>query len=395
MEQITAALITNYYYFLICIGVFAIGDFIGIFTKAKISSIFVALLIFLVGFLTGVFPSNLVDLAGITEFGKIASGLLVFHMGTMINWEQLKQEWRTVVTTILSMVVVAVAVVCVIPLIGRENAIVAIPVLNGGMISTKIMVDAASEKGLATVAALGMILYAIQKFVGSPPASFFGMKEAHKIVAEFRENKGKTADKVVGDAKVKQTFYQKHAKYFTDFSCIAIGAFFAWVAFALGALTPISYSIWALMFGAFVSFLGIVPVRIMEKGKASGILSMAVFASIIPSLAKIKLEELISLAGISLIIFAAILVGIFVCFYVLPGWKISKSKNLAMGIAMGQLLAFPATFLISKEIAQAVTDDEAEQEAILDKIMPAYVVSGIVSVTILSVFVAGFLEKMI
>jgi len=116
---------------------------------------------------------------------------------------------------------------------------------------------------------------------------------------------------------------------------------------------------------------------------------MALFASIIPSLAKVSLPDLLELGWQTLVIFAAVMAATYLFMYVLPGWKIVGSKNLAVGIAMAQLLGFPATYLVSNEIATAVAQNEEEKKIILDKIMPAYVVAGFVSVTSLSIIIAG------
>lgn len=385
----------QFFNFMIIVGIFAIGDYLGIITKAKLSAVFVALVIFLVGFLTGILPPQIVEFAGLTTFANLAGALVVFHMGTMINLQQLRQEWRTVVTAVLSMIVVALAIFAIIPVIGYENAIVAIPVLNGGLISTKIMVDAATGAGLAVAAALGTVLYAIQKFAGSYPASFFGVREAKEVLAEHRANKDAEIDGEKEKQQVRHTFAQKYNKYFTDFTCIALAAFFAFLSTALGVLTPVNYSIWALLFGAVFGYFGIVPLRILEKGKVSGLLTMLVFASIIPSLAKITWDQLSTLGFVSILCLVVAVIALIVVFYFLPLWKISKSRNLAVGIAMGQLLGFPATFLISNEIAKAVTDDEEEQEVVLNRIMPAYVVSGLATVTTLSIVVAGIFSNFI
>lgn len=395
VETLTSS--TLFYLFLI-VGIFSVGDILGVVTKAKISSVFVALICFLVGFLTGVLPADIVQRAGLDAFAKLAGPLIIVHMGTMIDLKQLMAEWRTVVTAMLSMAVAAVAIFAISPFIGRENAVVAIPIINGGLIATQIMSEAAMEKGFAIAAALGAILYATQKFAGSYPASFFGMKEAREIVAEYRLKKEKIASGEIKEEKVAEaapTFASKNNKYFTDFVCIGIAVMVAWVANALGAVTPINYSIWGLLGGATLGHLGIVPKRILERGKASGLLSMLVFATIMPSLAKITLADLTQLGILTIAVLGVTLVALFLAFNVLPGWKIIKSKNLAMGVAMGQLLGFPATFLIANEVAKAASDDPAEQEAVLEKIMPTYVVAGITTVTVLSVVVAGIFSKMV
>ena len=381
----------TFFYFFIVAAIFAIGDFAGVATKAKLSAVFVALLLFLVGFMSGALPPDIIKKAGLTDFGAMTSALLVFHMGTMINIKQLIQEYKTVITAILSMVVVMLAVLAVSPIIGMKNAITTIPVLNGGIISTQIMTSGAQKAGLLIPAALATILYAIKKFAGSYPASFFGVKEAKIILEEYRANKLKPVaqDGKSAEAAVKEGFADRNKKYFTDFVCIAVSVGFAWIAVSLGKLTPINFSIWALLSGALLGYFRFVPERILEKGKTSGLLSMLVFAIIVPSLAKVTLNDLITMGFYMIVILGASLAALYLVFYILPGWKIRGSKNLAMGIALGQFLGFPATFLIANEVAKAVTEDEKEQEAILAVIMPSYVVAGLATVTTFSIVIAG------
>ena len=95
----------------------------------------------------------------------------------------------------------------------------------------------------------------------------------------------------------------------------------------------------------------------------------------------------------TVVVFIACMVGIYIFMYFLPTWKICGSKDLAVGIAMAQLLGFPATYLIANEIATAVAKTPDEKEYVLSKLMPAYVVAGFVSVTSLSIVIAGILVK--
>ena len=91
-------------YFSIVLGLFVIGDWLGIWTKAKLSSIFVVLISFLLLFLFKIVPADIIDQAGLTAAAKWATPMLVFHMGTMINLRQLLDEWRTVVTSVIGMI---------------------------------------------------------------------------------------------------------------------------------------------------------------------------------------------------------------------------------------------------------------------------------------------------
>lgn len=388
----------SFFYLFICLALFAIGDFLGVFTKAKLSSVFVALILFLVGFMTKLLPGDIIEQAGLTQISKWSSAFIVFHMGTKINFKQLVEEWKTVVVSLIAMIVAVVSLFAVSPIIGKESAIVSIPIINGGLIATQIMTEGAMTKGLTLAAALGTIVYAVQKFVGTPPASFHGLREAEKMLAEYRANggAGTPVNKSSNEGTVKKEkdlLFKKYEKYFTDFVCLAVTGMFAWISSWLGGVTPINYSIWALVLGAVVGGIGLIPPNILEKGKASGLLQMAIFASIIPSLAKISMADLALLGWQTVVVFVACMIGIYVFMYILPIWKICGSKDLSVGIAMAQLLGFPATYLIANEIATAVAKTPDEKEYVLSRIMPAYVVAGFVSVTSLSIVIAGIFVK--
>ena len=386
------------WYLFICLLFFGIGDFLGVATKAKLSAVFVSLLLFLVSFMFGLIPPDIINQAGLSQIGKWAVGFVVFSMGTSINLRELAQEWRTVTTAILSMLVVAATLFVLVPVIGYNEVIVSVPIINGGIVATQIMTSAAMEHGLTMAAALGTILYAVQKFFGTPFASFFGMQEAKRVLAIYREtgvNPNATVKTTSDGQAPKPTFFERHKKFYGPFTCLAITAGFAWIAFCIGKWTGLSYTIWALVLGACVSSTGMVPKNILMQAKSAGIFNVAVFASIIPSLAKIQIGDLLVLSYSTAAIFVVVFVSLYVAFGVLPLWRIQGSRNVALGVAAGQLLGFPATYLIANEVAQAASENEEEKQVVLDALMSKYLVAGFATVTSFSVIIAGFFEKFI
>ena len=140
---------------------------------------------------------------------------------------------------------------------------------------------------------------------------------------------------------------------------------------------------------------GYVPKNILVKANAAGIFNIAVFASIIPALSKIRLEDLVTLGLNTAIIFVVTLVLLYVFFGILPLWKVQGHKNVALGVSAAQLLGFPATYLIANEVAQAAAENEEEKQVVLDAIMSKYLVGGFTTVTSVSVIIAGFFEKLL
>ena len=186
------------FYIFVCLAFFAIGDFLGVATKAKVSSVFVSLLLFLIFFMADWIPDDVINQAGLTQIGKWAVGFVVFGMGTTINMRELMAEWRTVATACLSMAVIWIGMIVLVPLIGYNETIVAIPIINGFVVATQIMTSAAMENGLEMAAALGTILYAVQKFFGTPFASYFGLREAREVSAAFAQELGDLKNDEVG-----------------------------------------------------------------------------------------------------------------------------------------------------------------------------------------------------
>lgn len=304
---------------LIVLAVFALGDVISILTKARISSLFVIMMTFLILFLSHTIPPDIVKRAGLETLGPIAIGMLLVNMGSSVDVRMLKREWRSVVGSIISMIIAVVSCLAMIPLIGRENALASAPVINGGVIATNTMVAAALEKGLPLTAALAAFLYATQKFVGTLPASYFGLRA-----------------------------------------------------------------------------LGLVPPNFMKNhGVSTGFFMFGVLTVIVPSLAKVDLSMLPQLGFFVACVFALTLLGIVVVFKVLPVWKIVGDRDLAIGIAMCQMIGYPGTQLISDEIAKTVGETDEEVDYLSTRIGTAYVISGFTSVTIFSIIVASIMAHLL
>ena len=54
--------------FMIVLIVFALGDIVGKITKGKLSGMMVVMLLFLVGFLTKLFPADIIDQGGLRRY---------------------------------------------------------------------------------------------------------------------------------------------------------------------------------------------------------------------------------------------------------------------------------------------------------------------------------------
>lgn len=382
--------------FMIVLIVFALGDIVGKITKGKLSGMMVVMLLFLVGFLTKLFPADIIDQGGLTALSKLAIAMVLFNMGTTLNVKQLIEEWRTVLMAALCMLASCLVMLLVSPVIGFDTVLVGMPVINGAAMATSLMASAAAEKGLATAAALCAVIYSVQKFVGAPIASAMGIRYGKKLLKAYRENPAQFKKQETGNgASAKVSFADKHKEWYSANVMMALVAAGSWVAHILGDLTPINYSIWALLLGVACAASGLVPTKPLQKSNSYGLMMVAVFGSIIPSLAKVSLSDLGTMAFQTIVLFIAALIGVALVGWVLPTWKLVGDKDLAVGIGVEQFLGFPSNVVICREVGDAVGETPEEKAFIEDTLNVPYVVGGITVITVLSTMLAGFVINML
>ena len=385
--------------------IFFVGDLLGALTKAKISSMFVIMMGFLVLFLSGIYPANIMEISGFAGLAKLGQYFLLFNMGTSVDVNALKREWRTVLCAVIGMAAAILGCAVAIPLIGKEFALAAAPVVNGGIVATTTMVEACDNLGLDTAAALATFIYAVQKFIGTLPASNCGLSVANKLVEEIRSKHAADPNyswynELAGSsaAEKKTYFWEKFRKYYTTFICLAVAAAILLLSEFLGKLCQgwVNMSIWCMVLGIICRNTGLVPPNILRDfAKANGFFSFLSLCTIIPSLAKVDLSQLPTIGFAAVVIFVAVIAFTVIIFCFTPAWKIVGSKQLSIGIAMCQMIGYPGTELVATEITNAVAQTAEERDAVTNKIQTAYVISGFTSVTILSVFIASFLAKLL
>jgi MFS family permease len=379
---------------------FAIGDFVSYKTKSIVSMMFVASVIFLVGFWMGI-PATLFADAQLTGFGALMIGLLITHMGTLLSIEDLKKQWKTVLIALAAVVGIGIFLFVVgTPIIGKEYAVASAPPIAGGVVAAIIMGEGATAKGLDAIAVFVTLLVVVQGFFGYPVASFMLNREAKKLLKIFHENKGNTsetkAEAAVQPKKEKKKLIPPLSKDLqTTYILLAKLAIMAFVSFKLAALTNdvVHKYVMCLFVGVAAREIGFLEEAVMTKANAFGLAMVALMAVIFGNLAKATPEML---ASILFPLIASLVLGVIgiSIFSAIAGKLLGYSMEMSIAIGASALFGFPGTFIISNEVANANGKTEEERGAILHEIMPKMLVAGFVTVTIASVVLAGVMVKM-
>ncbi len=374
---------------------YAIGDYISAKTKAVLSMLFVAGVLFLVGFWT-ILPKTLFDDANALAFAIAIIPMLMVHMGSLLNVNELKQEWKTVLIALGALFFVAILLFFVgSPIIGKNYAVAAAGPITGGVVATLIVQEALTELGLESIVIFVTLLLVLQTFIGLPIASYCLTREAKKLLRNrHSEADGNNEDKV--EVKpIWRIFPEMPASLQTSFILIMKAMLVGWLGVQFAHLLGdvVNKYVMALLFGIIFTELGFVERKVLDKGGATGLALFVLLIPVFHSLPNATPSMVASLLVPILVAFAIASIAIIGVTFVLAK-VFSYSWALSMAIGFSCMFGFPGTFIISEEIAAAHSSTDEERDYLLSMILPKMLVAGFTTVTIASVIIAGFLVKL-
>lgn len=397
MAQMTA--------FTLLMAILYIGDVVSSKTKAWISSVFVCAVLFVIGYWT-FFPENIVEIAGIPPVvATLLMYLLITNMGTLLSIKELINQWKTIVITLSGILGIVVLLLTVGSLIfDFKTVLVAVPPLVGGVVSSLIMSEAAQTAGLTSLSVLAILIYVMQGFAGYPLTSIMLKKEGKRMLEKYRSGEWvpvheQEEQQTAGiDEDIPQLFKKIPKKYHTDFSRIFRLAIVALAAYYVSVwcapFVSISPFVLCLFFGVVASSLGFLEKQPLKKANSFGFAILGLMLFIFDGLKKATpemLEELL-LPMVGIIVIGVI--GMYV-FSAVVGRILGVSKEMAFAVSLTALYGFPADYIITNEVIQSLTEDDKEKEALTSHMMPPMLVAGFITVTIVSVILAGIFSSIL
>lgn len=395
MSQMLALVILTFILF--------VGDFVAVRTKAWVPSIFICATLFLLGYWT-FFPQNIVELAGVPPVVAVMlMYLLITNMGTLLSIQELKNQWKTIVIALSGIIgIIALLFGVGTFLFGLETIIVAVPPLVGGVVSALIMSEGAKEAGLASLSVFAIVIYVMQGFAGYPLTSIMLKKEGKRLLTQYRngqlalEVQGKAASEIAATAVTANVelklFKNMPAKYNTEFFKffrLSLVAFLAYqVSTLLAPVVSISPFVLCLLFGVIATSVGFLEKHPLQKANGFGFAILGLMLFIFDGLKKatpsMMLEIIYPLIGTIVIG----VIGMYI-FSFIAGKLLKVSKEMAFAVSLTALYGFPADYIITAEVIKSLTEDEKEREILTSKMLPPMLVGGFITVTIVSVILAG------
>ena len=378
----------------VCI-IFAIGDFFSMKTKAMCSVMFVAAVLFLVGFHTGILPQDLFEVSMLLPVGGILIAFVITHMGTLLNLRELFEQWKTLLICAATITGVGFMMYFIGPLVmDRVYAIVAAPIFSGGVVATLLMGEAGERIGRPDLAVFAALMFATQGFIGYPLASICLRKEAARLKKQFSSGVDIASRSASSGKAKKKPLIPPLPEELRNSSNVLLAklGIAACVAIWLSSLTGgyVHKYIMCLIVGIILKEIGFLDDSIMTKANAFGFAMVAIIAVVFGNLATASLATLLSLASP---IFKAFLIGLaaLIPTSVLVGKLLKIAPYMSIAVASCTMFGFPGDYIISVEVAKSISESEEERKYILSHILPKMLVGGFATVTVGSVIIAGIM----
>ena len=378
--------------------VFAAGDMISAKTKAIVSVLLVASVVFLVGFWTGVFPTTMFADSTLLSMAGLLVTMLLVHLGTTIKLRDFGAQWRTVIIAAVACIAISAAVYFIGQLIiDRGFALVGAPILSGGVVATLQMQEMAQKADLPQLAVFATLVMCAQGFVGYPVASLCLKSEAKRIKAQLDAGElsvaSQDAEKAAAASR-KKLIPALPAKYNTPNVVLAKVVLVALLSVFVSSLfhDAVNKLVWCLIFGVLCKELGFLDEDALGKANATGIVMPIITLSIFTNLASATPVMVVSMV-VPLLVVIAIGTVDFAVVSILIGKIFHYSWQMSVAIGSSCLFGFPGTVIISNEVSESTGTTPEEKAYINAQIMPKMLVAGMVTVSITSVLVAGVMCK--
>ena len=393
--------------FVVVMLVWTISDFVAKKTKSLLSSLFVASIIFLIGFLTDIFPEDLLASSSLLALAGVVVGFIIVHLGTMISLDDFKKQWKTFLIGVATVIGIGVALLVAGLIFGSritgsvadgyaqalDFIVAGTGALSGGTISVLIVQEAALGVGLTSIAVFPVLIAALQGLIGFPLTSIILRKEAARLKAEYRAGNLVVAE--ADDPAAADTSKLPSALRTTAGTLFVVGVVVL-ISIGINNLTDgiLNTFVVALLLGITLRTTGIFKPSVLAGIDSLGLMMIAIMILVFGPLATVQPSDVSALAFPLLLAFLFGVVGI-AGFSALVGKLLGYSIPMSVAIGLTSLYGFPGTMILSQEAAKGAGESPEEIAAIEHEILPKMIVAGFATVTITSVIVTSIIAARI
>lgn len=384
--------------FLIVMVFMFIGEWVSTITKAYVPSVFVSAVLFTIGFWT-ILPKNVVTQSSFgNQFVAVCIPILLVHLGTMMSFRQLLNQWRAVTIALAGTLGTVILTLSLGTLFFDWHTVVAaIPPLTGGIVSAVLMTDGLKTAGLTTLVALPVSMFIMHSMIGYPLTSVMLKKEGKRLIKEYQQIPSKQSTK---SDYTNQTENQSSRllpeKYNTSAFMLAKVAAVGICAMMLSKWSndSINSNVIALILGVLGRQIGFLEKDILNQTKVFNWLMYGLLAYVFSQLS-ITTPSMMGTIIIQILVLIVLgILGMFIASWILAK-PMQMSKEMAFATSLTALFGFPADYILTSEVINHLTKDKHEQNYLTNHMMPKMLVGGFATVSVASVIIASVFLKLL
>ena len=323
--------------------------------------------------------------------------LLITHMGTMISVKELIAQWKTFAISIIGICGICFGTLVLGKLFfSRDMLVVATPPLTGGVVASVIMSQAATAKGLPTLAVLAVGMYVMQGFAGYPLTAITLNIEGKRLLKKFRNGEIQKREVNSEEGEKKTLLPQLPKKYQTTYILLLkLGILVQTSIFLTNLMNKaVSEFVICLVVGAIAAEIGFIERRPLNLSGTFGFFMTGLMAFIFGGLAKATPEMIKELITPFIGIIGFGVAGL-VIFSIIAAKIFKESIPMAIAISLNALYGFPVNYTLTNDAAMALGKTGEEVDFLTGEMLPKMLIGGFASVTIVSVIIAGIFAKML
>lgn len=283
-------------------------------------------------------------------------------------------------------------------LIGWNAAVASAPVFAGASVALLIVNQALSDAGLtATIGAIVITIFATQKFIGVPLASYCLQREANSFLKDPEKVKKWAA---LTESSGNTQALNRPLSMFSRMDKPAINLAKLCLVASLSNFTAqltkgtINYLVIALIFGIVFTELGFLQKNSLAKTESNFMINFTTIMTVFSSLSQVTPMQLLSNLPSVLIVMCIGSAGVILA-GIITGKLLRQNSKLCIALGITCTFGFPTTVLMSHEIADNVGRTKEEVTALENYILPKMTVAGFITVTIGSVILAGLVVPLL
>src|SRR5699024_5742285 len=134
--------------------------------------------------------------------------------------------------------------------------------------------------------------------------------------------------------------------------------------------------------------------QVMEKANGFGFAMLALLLFILDGLKNATPSMMLEIIYILIGCIVLGVIGMYIFSFII-GKLLKRSPNLALAVTLTSLYGFQADYIIKMEVINSLTPHHNERDVLTSHMLPPMLVGGFITVTIVSVILAGIFVQYI